>query len=264
MFGNFNIADIIAINCSNIDVECRKELERGVLVSERDYVTALTTRIRVEIGNHIGLRTHAQTLNPTIENKNGVDGIIVFKIGNEIKAGIFEAKRPQVLKKNHPWDYPSSRKLSHFSEQIQKQRKWRGQLAIWEMFFNEGPKGHESPPFEYFGSSCVWHDNAYNFMNTQGLIFNCWNTTKLKQLLSSDCVNFYTIIFDMISCKAGKKHKINIKDQNCRIFSELDDNFSMTIPLPLEGEIKNDNRIESFLLENNIDSYLFIDLGTKE
>lgn len=264
MFGNFRIADVIAINCSNIDVECRKELESRILVSERDYVTALTTRIRREIRRYNNIRTHAQTLNSTVENKNGVDGIIVFKAGNEIKAGIFEAKRPQVLKKNHRWDYPSSRNISHFSEQIEKQRKWRGQLAIWEMFFNEGSKGQESPPFNYFGSSCVWHDNAYNFMNSQGLIFNCWNTTKLKQLLSSDCVNFYTIIFDIISCKAGKKHKIDIENQSCRIFSELNDNFSMTIPLPLEDEVKNESRIENFLNENNIDSYLFLDIGTEE
>jgi hypothetical protein len=261
MFGNFKLADLIAIHCSNIDVNCRIELEREILVSERDYVTALTTRIRDEIGRHFNLRSHAQTLRPRVENENGVDGIIVFKSGNEIKAGIFEAKRPQVLKANHRWDYLSSRKLSHFSEQIEKQRKWRGQLALWEMFFNEGPKGHESPPFEFFGSSCVWHDNAYDFMNKQGLIFNCWNTAKLKQLLNSDCVNFYSIIFDMISCKAGKRHKIDIKDQSCRVISQLNDNISMTIPLPIEEEIKSDNRIENFLAENNLESYLFFDLS---
>lgn len=264
MFGNFNLADFIAIHCSRIDLICRKELERGILVSERDYVTALTTRIRDEISRNMNLQCHAQTLRPRIENENGVDGIIVFKSGNEIKAGIFEAKRPQVLKRNHPWDYLSSRKVSHFSEQIENQRKWKGQLAIWEMFFNEGAKGIESPPFDFFGSSCVWNENAYNFMNLQGLIFNCWNTAKLKQLLNADCVSFYSIIFDIISCKAGKRHKIDIENQSCRVFSEFNDNISMTIPLPLDNGIKNDNRIENFLAENNLDSYTFLNLDRKE
>ncbi len=264
MFGNFIVADRIAIQCYYIDVECRKELEQGILISERDYVSALTTRIRREVGGGNNLQTHAQTLNSIDENKNGVDGIIVFKVGDEIKAGIFEAKRPQVLKKNYRWDYLSSRNISHFSEQIEKQRKWRGQLAIWEMFFNEGSKGYESPPFDYFGSSCVWHDSAYNFMNSQGLIFNCWDTAKLKQLLSSECVNFYTIIFNMISCQAGKKHKIDIEDQSCKIFSESNNDFLMTIPLPLESGMKKENRIEKFLIKNNLDSYLFVDLGIIE
>ena len=264
MFEDFRTADIIAYHCSRIDLRCRQELQRNILVSERDYVTSLTTRIRDEISELLGLKSHAQTVRPRVENENGVDGIIVFQSGNEIKAGLFEAKRPQVNINNYRWDYLSARYISHFSEQIEKQRIWKGQLALWEMFLNEGLSGFESPPFDYFGSSCVWHDNAYNFMHRENLIFQRWTTDKLKLLLTGYCVNFYSVIYDIISCKEGTKHKVNIKTQTCRIVNPKNDNITMNIPIPTEFGIDRDERIDEFLTKNGLDNYMFIDLNRNE
>jgi hypothetical protein len=271
MFGNFKIADIIAFHCARIDTICRQELQRGVLVSERDYVTALSTRIRDELRIHFHIPCHSQTVRPRTETENGVDGIIVFKYHDEVKAGLFEAKRPQIYNAHRPstinnyaWDTLTDKNTSHFSEQIQKQHKWVGALGLWEMFFNDGPAGFGSPPFDFFGSSCVWHDNAYNFMNIQGLIFNRWTTADLQFLLTSNCVNFYSIIYDLLSCKAGRRFKVDAKNQSATIFSPANDNFLMDIPLPIKVTNKKDDRVEAFLLKNDLDNFTFLNLDNIE
>jgi hypothetical protein len=264
MFGNFGIADIVAYYCSKIDLHCRQELQRGILVSERDYVSALSTRIRDELSRHLRIPCHSQTVRPRVENENGVDGIIIFKWNDEVKAGLLEAKRPQITINNHPWDYLTSRNTSHFSEQINNQHKWLGAFALWEMFFNEGQSGFASPPFDYFGSSCVWHKNAYDFMNSQELIFNVWNSDKLKILLNDSGTNLYSIVYDIISCKAGKRFKIDSKNQTARFISPINDNIVMDIPLPFEVGAERDERLDSYMREYGLSSYTFINLDNIE
>ena len=260
MFGNFKVADIIAYECSKIDNLCRDELRQGTLVSERDYVSALSTRIRDTLKSKFHIKCHSQTVRPRIENENGVDGIIIFKWEDEIKVGLFEGKRPQTTVRNHGWDYLSSRKVSHFSEQIENQHKWRNAFALWEMFFNEGIDGFESPPYEYTGSSCVWHNNAHDFMNHEKLILTPWTTDKLKMLLSKSCIGFYSIIFNIIICKEGARFKIDSKARSARIVNPFDDNLVMDIPLPLSVDEQTDPAIEMFLEKNNYESYTFVDL----
>ena len=130
MFGNFRLADNIAIHCHYIDNRCREELHQNILVSERDYITSLTTRMRDELRQHFNITCHAQTVRPQVEQENGVDGIIIFKYKHEVKVGLFEAKRPQIYNAQRPdvvnnygWDYLTNRNTSHFSEQIQNQHK---------------------------------------------------------------------------------------------------------------------------------------------
>jgi hypothetical protein len=230
------------------------------LISERDYVTALTTRIRIELSQHLSLYCHAQTVNSQNENQFGVDGIIVFRSIDKVKIGLFEAKRPQVTQHNYRWDYLTTRNLSHFSEQIEKQRIWNGKLAIWEMFFNEAQYGFQTPPYDFFGSSCVWHNNAFNFIHTENLIFRTWSTDNLKKLLKTSGLNFYSIIYDIISCPAGEITNINTDSNSFRIFSRENDNISINIPLPIEQYTERDERIEHFLIENKLNSYMYIDL----
>ena len=260
MFGNFALADQIAIICSLIDFKCRKELSNGTIIDERDYVSNLTSRIREEFKNQPFIRCHAQTLPSNKEKKFGVDGIMIFKIGNEFKAGIFEAKRPQVKVKDCKWDKLSTRKISHLSEQIVKQRVWKDELAVWEMFFNEADHGFESPPYDYFGSSCVWHENAYSFMYSEDLIFNRWTTEKLKKLLKYNGVNFYSIIYDIISCRAGKVYKVGRRENYLTVVNDNNPDTFLEIPVPTDINSENDERIPEFLAETGIESYLFIDL----
>lgn len=181
-----------------------------------------------------------------------------------MKAGWFEAKWPRVNQANYPWDgNHDTRLISHFSEQILKQRKRSDNLAIWEMFFNEADDGYQSPPFCAFGSSCVWHENAFEFMKKEGIIYERWTTDKLKELLRLNCTNFYSIIYDIISCQKGKKIKIAANAKTVSIENPRDIGDIFNVPLPeaptLDVE-KKDERISAFLKERKIEGYLYINL----
>lgn len=138
---------------------------------------------------------HTQTIQGGHEQRLSVDGIFVFKCRESVKIGIYEAKKPNLLETNYSWDYLPARNISHFSEQINKQHFWIGQFAIWEMFFNEGEFAYRSPPFESIGSTCIWHANAYNHMNTYNLIFNTWKTSELERLSLGSSINLSSVIF---------------------------------------------------------------------
>lgn len=260
MFGDFRIADFIAIHCMYIDIQCREELRNGVIVSERDYVSTLSTRIRDRIG--LEFSCYAQTLRQGIETENGVDGLIMFKFINEIKIGWYEAKWPRVTEADYRWDrVPTGHDMSHFSEQILKQNRWSGTLALWEMFFNDGTDGFESPPYQNFGSSCVWHENAFDFMLREGIFFNRWTTEDLKQMLQLNCINFYTVIYEMLCCKRGKKIKVAPGQKSVRLEIPKGKEGYFEIPLPGNVSAEYDDAINEFMKERNIAGYLFMDLN---
>lgn len=257
MFGDFKSADIIAYHLMLIDNLCRKDLQRGIIVSERDYVSTFSTRVRDAIAPIF--RCHSQTIRPQIENENGVDGIIVFKFNDLIKVGLFEAKRPQFTHNNYAWDtIQKSKGISHFTDQIERQRKWKNAFAIWEMFINETKDGNLSPTLERYGSSCTWNDKAYSFSNKEKLYINPWSTQKLKKLLNKSGVNLYSIIYDIIICKQGKVFTVNTSENSVTVINPNDNEIQMEIPLPEGNEI--DQRITSFLEKNGLESYNFINL----
>lgn len=101
-------------------------------------------------------------------------------------------------------------------------------------------------------------------MNSQGLVFNPWTSDKLKLLLENNCTNFYSVIYDIISCKQGKRFKIDNKNQTARISSLTNSNIVMDIPLPLELGVEWDKRVEIFMTENRLDNYTFINLDNIE
>ncbi|MDG4655260.1 hypothetical protein [Chryseobacterium arthrosphaerae] len=260
MFGNLRIADFIAINCFRIDCKCREDFRESIIISERDYVSNLTSEIRNYFRSH-RMRSHSQSIAGGYEQKFGVDGIFIFRHENSIKVGIFEAKRPLLNLPDHPWDYLSTRGISHFSEQISKQNIWSNQFAIWEMFFNETSNDAFSPPFEYFGSTCFWHINALNYMNSKTLMLVPWKTSNISDLASTSSQNFYTIIFDIVSCKQGKIYSIKEGDINLTIINEKDESIKLDIPLPTLGNQEFDEKINRFLIENEFDNYLYLDFS---
>ena len=261
MFGNFEIADQIAIHFMNIDVRCRRELQSGTLVSERDYVSAFTTRVRDMLFPYF--QCHSQTLRFQDENENGVDGIIVFKYHDLIKIGMFEAKRPQFINVNHQWDYLSTREISHFTEQIENQNKWRDAFALWEVFINETPDNNLSPPLQAVGSSCIWQKNAYKFAGTERLYPNRWTTPKLKELLETDAITLYSIIYDIIICRQGKLFTVNPKESTVTVINPRGNDIQMEIPLPEFFNNEDEPRITAFLEKNNLEAYTFINLDEK-
>lgn len=268
MFGNFRVADLIAIMCLEADVDCRAELRKRKIVKEADYVTTFSTRVRDRLGSM--LPCHGQTLKPTSEQKHGADGVILFQHESEIKVGWYEAKWPRFTQNNYKWDEVyKGHTVTHFTEQIFKQRKWKDTVALWEMFFNEADDGHDSPPLEYFGSSCVTHDNAYDFLRNNGIVHRAWTMADLKKLLAINGTNIYSIVYDIISCRQGKKLVIDRFKNDARIVNSKNDNDFIEIPLPeIVPQIgqgnERDARISAFMERRNLSSYLFFDITNTE
>lgn len=262
MFGNYEVADLVAYYFMSIDIKCRGELQNGRIVSERDYVSSFATRLRDSLIHEF--QCHSQTLRPSIENENGVDGIIVFRHENHVKIGMFEAKRPQLKSPNYAWDYLSSRRISHFTEQVENQRIWRNAFAIWEFFLNETPDGTLSPPYQPYGSSCVWHNRAFSFANRERLYPNPWTTKKLSKLMQHDGVSLYSVIFEIISCKQGKIFEIGKSMDTVTVINPNNNDIVMEIPLPIDNTPEIDERITRFLERNKFESYSFVDLGRKK
>jgi len=250
-------ADLVAIEFMHLDVKCRKELRAGRLVSERDYVTAFRTRIRD--CNFPAFECFSQTLRSADEQKHGADGIIVFIYGSQIKIGIFEAKRPQLNHPNYHWDVLSTRNVSHFTEQIENQRKWKDIFAVWEMFLNETPD-NTNAPFEPFGSTCVWHSDAFRFAGKNGLYARACKTTDLEALVKKSGVSVYSVIYDILSCKKGRPLSINPSDSIVTVINPGDNAISMEIPLPLDINSEYDQRIASFMQKNSFEVYTYLDL----
>ena len=263
MFGNFEIAHHIATAFYRVDTECRDELRIGDITCEEDYVSNFTRALRKEFRNRLHLVS--RTLPKTQESKFGADGLIIFRYGNKVKIGIFEAKWPRIST-SYSWDRckkPSG--LSHFSSQLSRQRLWRRQFAIWEMFFNEEINGVWSPPFDHFGSSCLWHHHAYHFAHRNCLIFEKWRTTSLAEALHYLGVNFYHIIFDIISCRAGSLINITETSDIISVINDIDEEVRLDIPII--NQRKNDSSeinsvdIEEFMKKNGFASYLYLDFS---
>ena len=90
-----------------IDKKCREDLSRGLLISERDYVSRFTTFSMYPYGPFYRAPIFwlTKTLPQPSEIKFGCDAVIVFKKRNVAKVGMFEAKWPRMKNPNKtPWD----------------------------------------------------------------------------------------------------------------------------------------------------------------
>jgi hypothetical protein len=264
IFANYQQADIISYTIHRLDVQCRTELVAGTIISERDYVSALTTRVRDSLngpGWPGNLWCHAQTLPSSDEQQFGVDAMIVFRSGLFVKVGVFEAKRPQVRERDAAWDRINNG-ISHFSEQIQKQRQIQESAAVWELFMVDCDTGDQSPPFDTFGSSCVWHRSADEFMRKENLISSRWTTDKLRTMVQHSNGNLYYTIFEILSCSAGRRFPIERDDGNyfVQILNEESGSI-MNLPLPSQPNFEQDDRIAAFMAQIGIRYFTFINVA---
>ena len=259
MFVDFYVADQIAVYCAYLDMKCRLRLSQKNFIDEPSYVAVLTNLIQDKFKQE-NIKCRSQVLEKRHERKVGTDGMVVFQLDDKVKIGLFEAKRPRILTNSNEWDsIHKTRGVSHFSEQIEKQKIWQDQLAIWEMFFNELPPGTMNQPYDTFGSSCVWHENAHSFIHKEKLIFQSWTMDKLTELLRLSGISFYSVIFDILSCRVGKIHTIDSDGLFCTIYSQINKNLSMKIPLPTLSE-DWEEEAQNFLVERRFDSYTHIEI----
>ncbi|KEZ48902.1 hypothetical protein [Metabacillus indicus] len=279
------LAYLISELISNIDQNCRNDLTEKLLVSERDYVSRLTTHITYPFGPWFPklAYTVAQTLPPNFEQKFGADAVLIFKSNNVAKIGMFESKWPRVIvNPSYKWDdlrdkgKPSTvfKLFSHFTDQIIRQNNWTNEVAIWEMFFYEGIQGTYTHGFNRRGSSCFWSDEAFNYVKSNWAHFthNYWEISDLNYLFTNGgrrkySENLQKMVYKILLCEKGKRLPIDIYNSECKLKGR--DGRVIIVPLPIMFNKNNDstkdninkiNDIHTFMLRNGVSFYIYIDL----
>lgn len=265
-----------------IDSTVRDDLYHDRIADERDYVSRLVTHFNYPLGvfnkyqfNHIKFQSKwfAKVNNKNSESRFGCDSMIVFKVDNKIKVGLFEAKWPRVIKNpSYQWDYTQkTTKTSHFTDQILRQSKWTSHAAIWEMFFYEEKVGKLNFPFDKNASTCVPHSFANLLVSSTPSLQIIWNNSDLEYLIKSaqtlsfnGCneTNIKQIIFDILTCKFGKPIDIS---PNARTFTltSIDNDESIRCPIISLGEDNDDNQIiENFMSENGLSFFQQLNIDT--
>jgi len=204
---------------------------------------------------------HSQTLNGSLEQKYGADGIIIFRRGNQYKIGVFEAK---IVKKR--WDSTIGRKpnTSRFQSQLLKQGTLNPNIAVWEMFFNIH---NNKTQFDNLGSTCVKRDVALAYKKKNKL----WSYSDLENLAldsyksnANTPINIEQIIREMLTCNFGsifdyQEDGVNFYAENGKVkiplINQYDDRENMALEMNMD--------IERFLKNSKLYSYTHIDLDTQ-
>lgn len=164
---NMHPARVVANISYAADRATRQELCQGIVVGERDYMSALATRIRdawLPIGNAYA---YSRPLSHDEEGALGCDLLIMIHDNHGAKLCLIEAKWPRVATKpNYRWDKLqkiNGNQVSHFSDQLSRQRRVLPDVFIAEMFLMETPPGTKSTLLDDFGATLVPHEQAWSF-----------------------------------------------------------------------------------------------------
>jgi len=248
--------NIEALKISNfiyyIDSICRNDFHIDNIVNERDYVSNFSCHIRYPNGiikrkALIQPLIFCSTSNASIEQIYGIDSIIIFKKNDECKIGGFESK---VLKKKY-FDSINKTKykprISRFTSQLERQKLICNSIVVWEMFFNKEKLGSSNFNLDKYGSTCIMHTDCINYYNNN--INNQSFQWKLKDIYgqSSSFKNIKDLIFQMLICELGNKHKV-LGD-----FIKID---GMDENIPISGN----KEILDFLKKTGIKNYLLYNL----
>lgn len=262
-------AHLVADFFYRIDRQCRNDLSKKLLISERDYVSRFATFAMYPFGPFVNSNNFSitSTLPQPIEKKFGCDGLIIFKNGTHVKIGMFEAKWVRMNPSSTTrWDnkYSKSTK-SRFTLELEKQQKIPKEVAVWEMFFNDLPVGTLKRGYHKEVSACVWHDLAFYYMQ-QRVGNDVWSNKKNRHLntllryrdmLKSDN-NIYDIILNILSCKKGIL--ISTGENDTQITLKTPKGEKLKIPIPSYQQ-KNTDSIEEFMQETGFSHYSFFDLS---
>ncbi|MFT4415524.1 hypothetical protein ACLM5H_16840 [Fredinandcohnia humi] len=264
-------AEKVGIYFYQIDRKCRDDFSKGMIISERDYVSRFTTFAMYPYGPFIKSPIFwiSQTLPQPIETKFGCDGVIVFRKGNLAKIGMFEAKWPRMdpTRCRTPWDDKKPKELhSRLSKELQKQNPISSKVAIWEMFFNDLNVGvSKKDGFNSEVSACIWHDLAYYYWHKRirgtGKVWYNRKESHLRTMLRyrkmlKSAINIKDILIEILTCNKGIPFNIKTKKDDTYAFIELN---NIEIPLP-DQNYGNSEDITDFMKDNGFRQYAFIDL----
>ena len=189
------------------DKEVRSDLIRGFIKDENDYTSNFTSALRRNINSHsrTGLTATSFLLSHSEERRIGADATIILTKGRESKVALFEAKWPRFSRPGYNWDYDQTVPItSHFSGQLERQKKWNHQFAIFEIFYSEERFETKQPYLTPFGSSCVWHQEAEAFRQIRTEPNLVWTQAELQSLLSVHHVGIEKVMWAFGLCQQGK------------------------------------------------------------
>ncbi|MFE4354015.1 hypothetical protein [Peribacillus butanolivorans] len=215
-----------------VDSRCRKDLNERLLVSERDYVSRFITHLTYPLGPlyNKAFIWSCRTLPGNLEQSLGTDAIIIIANSDDedegavlYKVGLFESKWPLDHEgKARRFDsILSSKPISRYSNQLDLQRPFHRYATIWSAFLNGYkddstvilPGGKiKKPQYRRKGSTCVLHDEAYDYMVKRGAkSHHKWLIKDLDDMIKQvkKTYSFGKIISDMLKCKMGDPIKGN-------------------------------------------------------
>lgn len=193
------------------DKEARSDLVGGYIVSENDYTSNFTGALRRIINSNSGTGLSASSflLSPPDERLSGCDATIVITSNGYFKIATFEAKYPRISQSHYVWDYAqTSTGLSHYSDQLERQKRFAGRHAIFEMFYCELPFGKQPAYMQNEVSSCVWHEDAVAFDAARATPKQVWSPSDLVGLLNAVNHQIDHILREVCNCSRGKAQQL--------------------------------------------------------
>ncbi len=189
------------------DKEARSDLVGGYIATENDYTSNFTGALRriTNANSKTGLAATSYVLSPPEERISGCDATIIITSNGHFKVVTFEAKYPRMTKSYYTWDYAqTSTGLSHFSDQLERQKRFSSIHAIFEMFYCKSPYLKQPNFMQNEVSSCVWHKDAITYDNNRSNPNQVWSSKDLEGLLLAGNLSIDKILNEVCICSRGK------------------------------------------------------------
>jgi hypothetical protein len=209
-------------------------------VSERDYMSVLSTRIRdawVPLGKAY---SYSRTLPGDVEQALGCDTLIVVHDDDGAKLCLIEAKWPRVATKpSHRWDKlqkvkGSSKAVSHFSDQLRRQRRALPDAFVVEMFLLESAVGTKSSLLDVYGATIVPYSEARDFDALHRDKHVAWSNLDFWELIGfsrGKTMNLRDLMLRLVSCSIGQPIPIV---NNAITIAPNEQSSSIEIPTSIE------------------------------
>lgn len=84
----------------------------------------------------------------------------------------------------------------------------------WEMFYCEEPYG-ANQVFPHYGSSCVWHSDAFVASSARNQAIP-WNYTELTALLSASGKSVGHVVRSILECTKGSHYPVDSMEGQLR------------------------------------------------
>lgn len=182
-------------------------------MSERDYMSTLSTRIRdawLPVGRAYA---YSKTLPGGVEQAFGCDTLVMIYDDDGAKICMIEAKWPRVaIKPSYRWDKLQKvkgavKQVSHFSDQLSRQRLVLPDVFVAEMFLLESTPGTKSSLLDEYGATLVPHECAMKFDATHRQKHVPWSNQDFWELIGfsrKKTMNIYDLMHGLASCQIGQ------------------------------------------------------------